>query len=116
MPHRRRLHEHAHPVGLCRVGTTGNGAAMRGFALLLVLWTLVVLSTVALTLAATVGMEVRASQDSWSELQAERLAKSGHDLADYLQTRGLGTTGENLTGLPAEQIIPHFSYRVRLDI
>ena len=86
-----------------------------GFALLLVLWTLVILSAVALTLAASAGTEVRVSQDSWNDLQAERLAQSGHDFARYLETRMIGTTGENLTGLPLQSIVPGLKYRVVLD-
>src|SRR5262245_13866850 len=86
-----------------------------GFALLLVLWTLVMLSAVALSLAASVGTEVRASQDSWNDLQAERLATSGHELAAYLETRALGTPIEDLTGLPVEAVISGLSYRAASD-
>jgi hypothetical protein len=58
-----------------------------GFALILVLWTLVLLSTIALTFAATVRTEVQSAQDLWDDLQAELLAGSGHDLAAYLAYR-----------------------------
>src|ERR1700681_1263079 len=87
-----------------------------GFALLLVLWTLAVLSAIALTLAASVGTEVRASQESWDDLQAERLAKSGHEIAAYLDTRGIGTPREDFSELPVTSVIPGLSYHVRLDI
>jgi Type II secretion system (T2SS), protein K len=87
-----------------------------GFALLLVLWTLIILSTIALTLAASVGTEVRASQDAWNDLQAERLARSGHDMATYLETRGGGTRGEDFSNLPAEVLTPGMKYRVSFDI
>jgi type II secretory pathway component PulK len=86
-----------------------------GFALLLVLWTLVMLSTIAFTLAASVQTEVRASQDSWNVLQAERLAKSGQEIAMYLESsRSIATSGEDLSGLPVEPIVPWMQYRVTL--
>src|SRR5262249_8755423 len=89
--------------------------ASSGFALLLVLWTLVILSAVALTFAATASTEVRASQDLWNDLQAERLAQGGHDFASYLETRMLGTTGDNLTGLPVQPVVAGLKYRIMLD-
>jgi type II secretory pathway component PulK len=85
-----------------------------GFALLLVLWTLVILSTLALTFAVTAGTEIRASQDAWVDLQASELARAGHEFASYLQTRGLGTSGEDLSGLPVERVVPGLTYRVTL--
>jgi type II secretory pathway component PulK len=88
--------------------------ATSGFALVLVLWTLVVLSTIALTLAASVGTEVRSAQESWNALHAERLAKSGHEFAAYLETRAIGTTREDLTNLPVQPVIPGFRYRAQL--
>src|SRR4051812_18528327 len=91
-----RCGEADHSVGLCRLGTTRTDLSMttrkpsRGFALLLVLWTLVTLSAVALALAATAGTEIRLTQGSWDDLQAERLAKAGHDFGSYLETRMIG--------------------------
>ncbi len=87
-----------------------------GFALLLVLWTLAILSTIALTLAAAVGTEVHAGQEAWNELQAERLAKSGHEMAAYLGTRAVGTANEDLVGLKVEPVIPGLKYRAAFDI
>jgi general secretion pathway protein K len=86
-----------------------------GFALLLVLWTLVILSAIALTLAASAGTEIRSSQDSWNDLQAERLASSGHELAAYLETRALGTNAEDLTGLPVQPVVAGMNYRIAVD-
>ena len=86
-----------------------------GFALLLVLWTLVIVSTIALTLAASVGTEAQAGQDSWSSLQAERLASSGQEIAAYLETRAIGTSSENLTGLPVEPLVAGLRYRVKVS-
>jgi type II secretory pathway component PulK len=86
-----------------------------GFALPLVLWTLAMLSVIALSLASTVGTEVRASQNSWDELQAERLARSGHEISTYLESRALGTPGEDLAGLPVTSLIPRLTYRVTVD-
>src|SRR5262249_1318756 len=82
-----------------------------GFALLLVLWTLAMLSVVALTLASSAGTELRASQDGWNDLQAERLAAAGHELAAYLVTRGAGSATEDLTGLPVERVGATAIYR-----
>jgi len=93
-----------------------NIRASSGFALLLVLWTLVVLSTIALTLAASAGGELRAGQETWNELQAERLAQSGHEFAAYLEYRGIGTSIEDFAGLPVQQAIAGLQYRVVLDI
>ena len=89
--------------------------ASSGFALLLVLWTLVILSAVALTFAASASTEVRASQDSWNDLQAERFAQSGHDFESYLETRMIGTDRENLAGLPVQAVVAGLKYRVVLD-
>ena len=83
--------------------------ASSGFALLLVLWTLVILSAVALTFAASASTEVRASQDSWNDLQAERFAQSGHDFASYLETRMIGTDRENLAGLPVQAVVANLN-------
>ncbi|MBI4471637.1 MAG: general secretion pathway protein GspK [Acidobacteria bacterium] len=80
------------------------------------MWTLIILSAIALTYAASVGTEIRASQESWNDLQAERLAKSGYELAAYLETRSLGTTLEDLTELPVEPLVAGLSYRVAFDI
>src|SRR5262245_5662875 len=93
---------------------TFSGAA--GFALLLVLWTLVVLSTVALMFAASVGTEIRAGQESWNTLQAERLAKAGHELANYLESRSLGSSSEDFTGLPVETVVSGMTYRINFGI
>ena len=89
--------------------------ASSGFALLLVMWTLLLLSVVALTLAATVRTETRSAQYLFNDLQNERLAKSGHELAAYLETRGLASPAEDLTGLPVEPVVPDYSYRMRLE-
>ncbi|PYS54943.1 MAG: hypothetical protein DMG13_06245 [Acidobacteria bacterium] len=121
MQNGERSREIAHPARLRRVGTARHGASMRthqassGFALLLVFSTLVMLSAIALTLAAAVGTEVRVAQDSWNVLQAERLAKSGHEVAAYLESRVLGSTTEDLAGLPVAPVIAGIRYRVTFD-
>jgi type II secretory pathway component PulK len=73
------------------------------------------LSVISLTLAATVGTETRSAQYLWDDLQSERLAKSGHELAAYLETKGLASPAEELTGLPVEPVVPDYSYRIRLE-
>src|SRR5438093_1875005 len=121
MQNGERSREIAHPARLRRVGTARHGASMRthqassGFALLLVFSTLVMLSAIALTLAAAVGTEVRVAQDSWNVLQAERLAKSGHEVAAYLESRVLGSTTEDLAGLPVAPVIAGIRYRVTCE-
>lgn len=92
-----------------------KSACNSGFALLLVLWMLVTVSAIALALAASAGTEVRAAQDSWADLQAERLASSGHEFAAYLLTRGMGSSSEDLSGLPVTSIIPGYKYQITLD-
>src|SRR5438067_4108023 len=111
--------ELAYPARLCRLRTAGRVVSMRkisssGFALLLVLWTLVMLSMIALTLAASVNTEVRGNQDAWNQLQADQLATSGHELATYLETRFTGTASEDFTGLPVEAVTPGLLYRVSM--
>jgi type II secretory pathway component PulK len=59
---------------------------------------------------------MRTSQESWNELQAEALAKSGHEFAAYLQTRALGTSAEDLSGLPIQPIVAGSTYRIGLAI
>src|SRR5262245_44254198 len=94
-PHSMRINgsplEYSDSPRLLRIGAAWYEGSMKtrrssGFALLLVLWTLVILSTLALTLAASVGTEVHVSQEAWNELQAERLANAGHEIVAYLQT------------------------------
>jgi len=85
-----------------------------GFALLLVLWTIVLLSGIALTLASTVRTETQSAQNLWTALQAERLAKSGHEFAAYLDTRRIGTDAEDLSGLPVQPLVAGLKYSVQL--
>jgi general secretion pathway protein K len=117
----RRSDECSDSARICRISAPRVEVSMKtgsssGFALLLVLWTLVILSTIALTLAASIGTEVHASQEAWNELQAERLANAGHEFAAYLETRGLGTPGEDFTGLTVESVIAGLRYRVTVDV
>src|SRR5262245_61052577 len=83
-----------------------------GVALLAVMTALVVLSAVAVTLAVSVQTEARIDNTELDGLQAEELARSGQEIATYLQARGLTTNHDFLAGLPFEAVVPGFHYRV----
>jgi len=87
----------------------------QGFALLLVLWALMMMSTIALSMAASVAAETRTAQQSWDDLQTELLASSGHQVTTYLETRAFGTASENFNGLPVQALTPGLSYRVTFN-
>lgn len=89
-----------------------GGSPESGFALALVLWTLAIVSIVALTLATEVRSEVQAAIGRNEGLRAELLAESGLAFADYLGNRRLGSQGEELSGVPVRAITPGFHYRV----
>jgi hypothetical protein len=58
-------------------------------------------------------MEVRGASTEWNRLAAETLTRSGQEFALYLRTRNLGTTSEDLSGLPVENRVPGYSYALR---
>src|SRR5579883_2106702 len=78
----------APPVGLCRIFRTGVHVEMKrnaGIALIAVMAALMVLSTIALGLAASVQTEARVEAADWDQLQGEQLARSGQEFASYLE-------------------------------
>lgn len=83
-----------------------------GFALLTVLWVLVIISAIALSLTAASGVEARIAASERDAFAAERLAASALEMVPYLDVRGLGTPGEDFTGLPVEVLEPGFHYRL----
>src|SRR5262249_46615819 len=89
-----------------------NGHSSAGIALLAVMTALVVLSAVAVTLAVSVQTEARIDNADLDALQAEELARSGQEIAVFLQARGLTTNRDFLAGLPFEAVVPGFHYRV----
>jgi len=82
----------------------------RGFALVTVLCILMVVSGVALALAAGMKAQVRAVVNDRGGLEAEQLCAAAQDMTVYLASRGLGTPLENLAGLPVEVVVPAFRY------
>ena len=82
-----------------------------GVALLAVMTALVVLSAVAVTLAVSVQTEARIDNADFDGLQAEELARSGQEIAVFLQGRGLTTNRDLLAGLPFEAVVPGLHYR-----
>jgi len=88
-----------------------NGHSSAGIALLAVMTALVVLSAVAVTLAVSVQTEARIDNADLDALQAEELARSGQEIAVFLQARGLTTNRDLLAGLPFEAVVPGFHYR-----
>jgi hypothetical protein len=84
-----------------------------GVALIAVLVGLMVLSAVAFGLAVSVQTEARTEAADFEGLQAEELAKSGQELASFLEGRGLTRGPAVLAGLPIEAITPGFHYRAQ---
>ncbi len=84
----------------------------RGFALLTVLWVLIIVSSIALSLTAAAGVEARIAANEREALGAERLAMAGLEMAPYLEVRGLGSAQEDLAGLPIEIMDEGFHYRI----
>ena len=85
-----------------------------GIALIAVMAALMVLSTIALGLAASVQTEARVEAADWDQLQGEQLARSGQEFASYLEMRGLRKTPDFMAGLPFEAVVPGFHYRAQL--
>ncbi len=85
-----------------------------GFALLAVLWVLVILSAIAASLTASASLEARIVVAAQEGLVAERLAVSGLEFASYLESRGLGTEREDLSNLPVSVVETGFQYRLQL--
>jgi hypothetical protein len=88
--------------------------ANAGIALLAVMAALMVLSAIALGLAASVRTEARIDAGDWDALQAEELARSGQEFAAFLETRGLSKATDFMAGLPFEASTPGFHYRAQL--
>jgi type II secretory pathway component PulK len=84
----------------------------RGFALVTVLCVLMIVSGVALALAAGMRSQVRAVTNARGGLEAEQLCAAAQDMAVYLTSRGLGTSLENFEGLPVEVVQPALQYRI----
>src|SRR5215467_9517659 len=85
-----------------------------GIALIAVMAALMVLSAIALGLAASVRTEARIDAVDWDALQAEELARSGQEFAAFLETRGLSKSPDFMAGLPFEAPMPGFHYRAQL--
>jgi general secretion pathway protein K len=85
-----------------------------GVALIAVLVGLMVLSAVAVGLAVSVQTEARTEAADFEAVQAEELAKSGHEFASLLESRGLTRGPDLFAGLPVEAITPELHYRVQL--
>ena len=85
-----------------------------GFALLTVLWVLIIVSAIAMSLTAAARLGTRIALAEQDAVVAERLAAAGLEMVDYLQTRGLGSRAENLTGLPISVIETGSQYRIDL--
>lgn len=83
-----------------------------GFALVTVLCILMIVTGVALALAAGVRSQVRALTNDRGGLEAEQLCAAAQDMAVYLASRGIGTPLENLDGLPVEVVRPAFHYLI----
>jgi type II secretory pathway component PulK len=84
----------------------------RGFAILIVLWIVAILSAIALGSLSLIKTEARIATADQSVLVAEQLARSGQEMAAYLAARRLGTSTEDLSGLPVESVIPGLHYRI----
>jgi len=93
------------------IATGGN----RGFALILVLWAITILSAIVLTFLNDVGAETKSALIERESIAAEQLALSGQEVISFLATRSLGTPAENLMGTPVTVVTPGFHYQIRLE-
>jgi general secretion pathway protein K len=82
-----------------------------GIALIAVMAALMVLSAIAIGLAASVQTEARIDAADFDGIQGEELARSAQEFALFLETRGLKKTPDFLAGLPFEAVTPGFHYR-----
>lgn len=87
----------------------------QGFALVLVLWVVAIMSAIAVAFVSNVQMEARAGSVQREALAAEELARAGQEIVPFLASRGLGTNNENLQGLPVEVLTRGLHYRVAFD-
>ena len=85
-----------------------------GFALMMVLWTVAILSAVSLSLIASSRAEARHASEKWDRLKYESLVRSGHEVERYLRTRSLGSAAENLSGTPVQALTAGFRYTIQL--
>jgi hypothetical protein len=85
-------------------------------ALVAVMAALIVLSAVAVTMAVSIQTEAQSGIADFEALQAEELARSGQEIALFLQTRGLTTSPDFMAGLPFEAVKPGFHYRSRTTV
>ena len=82
----------------------------RGFALLVVLAVAAILSAISLALIGSTRIEASSAAGEWEQLAAQRLARSGQEFAQYLTSRRLGSSTEDLAGLPVEVRTPGYRY------
>lgn len=94
---------------------THSGPGNRGFALILVLWAVTILSAIVLTFLNDVGAETKSALIERESIAAEQLALSGQEIISFLATRSLGTPAENLMGTPVTAVTPGFHYQIRLE-
>ena len=85
-----------------------------GIALIAVMAALMILSAIALGLAASVQSEARIDAADWDGIQAEELARSGQEFAAFLEARGLRKTTDFMAGLPFDAVTPGVHYRAQL--
>ncbi len=86
-----------------------------GIALIAVMAALMILSAIALSIAASVQVEARIDRIDFDALQAEQLAHSGQEFAAFLDATGMNRTGNLLAGLPFDVIDPGFHYRAQTE-
>lgn len=91
------------------VGRTSSA----GFALIAVVWVVVVVTVIAMELVASIGLEARGATARLEALRLERLALGGHEVASYLDQRGLLSPGAELGNLPVDVVTPGAAYGVR---
>jgi DNA uptake protein ComE-like DNA-binding protein/Tfp pilus assembly protein PilV len=84
-----------------------------GMALVAVMVALIVLSAMAASMAVSIQTEARTESAEFDALQAQELARSGQEIATFLQNRGITSNLDLMAGLPFEAVIPGFHYRAR---
>jgi general secretion pathway protein K len=88
-----------------------------GFALIAVVWVVAVVTVISMELVASIGLEARGATARLEALKLERLALGGHEMAAYLDQRGLvgpnAEQGELPGDIPIDVLTPGTAYRVR---
>lgn len=89
-----------------------RATSVRGFALIAVIGVVAVVTVISMELVRSIGLEAQGATSRLEALQLERIALAGHEVARYLEQRGLLVPGADadadtsLEALPVEAVSP----------